>query len=553
MGEGLACRGAWREPWAIVGARGVMLRWKAFLCSLLCLQGLGASGWVTREAPLWSLAGGAGRLVAVGEGGLVLESLDGRAWRPVGTGLAGDLRGVAFGEGRFVAVGGEYALLGLGEGTWRPVRVGPGAGLWGVVHGPHGFVAAGARGLWHSRDGRAWELVAQGEYPVLASGEGWYLAGGPGGQGLVSRDGRSWRGVTLPRETSCLARAGGRLLAGTPEGVYASQDGRSWAPVGGEVGCPLRSVGGRLYALAQGRGDLEALLRLLESRDGKGWNPTHPALKGVFQALDLWVGEEGILLLEGEPMSGGTGIWVLEGKGWRRAWSPSVWAHALAHGGGVLVGVGPYGSSYWSRDGVVWRKARLDADLEHLGGVAYGPAGFLTHTIHGRLFLSRDGRSWKPVGAVGQGEMEVRDLLPVQGGYLALAQGRMGEVPLFSRDGRRWEAFRGALSPAVRALGRGVRLALWEGVVHRERAGRWHPLPHPLNPQEDFQAQALAYGDRGFAALTLGGEILTSPDGKGWRRAWSLPPVERADLVWGPGRFVAVGVDRGRAVLATWP
>lgn len=530
-----------------------MLRWKAFFCLPLCLWGLAASGWVTREAPLWSLAGGAGRLVAVGEGGLVLESLDGRAWRPVGTGLAEGLRGVAFGEGRFVAVGGEHALLGLGEGAWRPVRVGPEAGLWGVVHGPHGFVAAGTRGLWHSRDGSVWELVAQGEYSALASGEGWYLAGGSGGQGLVSQDGRSWRRITLPKETSCLARAGGRFFAGTLERVYASQDGRSWTPVGGEAGCPLRSARGRLYALAQGRGDLEPVLRLLESRDGKGWNSPYPALKGVFRALDLWVGEEGILLLEGEPMAGGTGIWVLEGKGWRRAWSPSVWAHALAYGGGVLVGVGPYGSGYWSRDGVVWRRAGLDTDLEHLDGVVYGPAGFLIYTIHGRLFLSQDGRSWKPVRALAQEEVEVRDLLPVRGGYLALAQGRMGEVRLFSRDGRRWEVFRGTLGPAIRAQGRGVRLALWEGVVHQERAGRWRPLSHPLNPGEAFQAQALAYGDRGFAALTFGGEILTSPDGREWRRAWSLPPVESADLVWGPGRFVAVGADQGRAVLATWP
>ena len=62
---------------------------------------------------------GAGRFVAVGDGGVVLVSSDGETWfvRPVGT--KQDLSDVAWSGSRFVAVGASGTILSSGDGlTW---------------------------------------------------------------------------------------------------------------------------------------------------------------------------------------------------------------------------------------------------------------------------------------------------------------------------------------------------------------------------------------------------------------------------------------------------
>lgn len=172
---------------------------------------LGAWERVPPPTPEWlyGVAFGGGRFVAVGSGP-ILASEDGRAWRPVAR--PGEFLGdVAWGPGGFVAVGMGGSLLHSPEGlAWTPLAPATRAHLRGVVHGREGYVAVGDGGtILHSPDGKGWTRVASlgPDLVAVAHGEGGYVALGARGEVFRSPEGRSWSpwGPPLPASFSGLA------------------------------------------------------------------------------------------------------------------------------------------------------------------------------------------------------------------------------------------------------------------------------------------------------------------------------------------------------------
>jgi hypothetical protein len=103
---------------------------------------------------LHKVAYGNGRYVAVGDLGTLLTSTDGRSWQVQATGVSDELWDVAYAHGVFVAVG--AAILTSRDAThWTVRRSNLGYVLRGVAFGHGRFVAAGAR-LLTSPDGRRW-------------------------------------------------------------------------------------------------------------------------------------------------------------------------------------------------------------------------------------------------------------------------------------------------------------------------------------------------------------------------------------------------------------
>lgn len=530
----------------------------------LALVALGQPfAWVTRQAPFWGMAEGAGKRVVVGDGGLLLVSQGASPWQAVGLGSPADLGDVAFGGGRFVAVGDGMAYLSTDGEVWRGYALPGGAFPRDVVYGSHGFLAGGEGGLWLSPTGERWQRVDRRPVRFLAHGGGVYLAFAER-QVAVSRDGRVWQWASLPEEVACAAH-GGRTFLALGERLYTSVDGLSWKPLrhsGPKPSCPLAVYKGRFYALSLDGGASGG--RILSSADGAVWRAVSwpPLPEGADFPLGLWVGSEEAWVLAGDPMTGGEGLWRFRAGRWTESLRASVWAYSLTYARGVFVGTGPYGGGYWSKDGLVWNSVTIDPDLKQLGNVVYGPQGFLTYdAVLNRIYRSADGSSWRRVGEIsGQAGREtlILGLGTHPQGYLAYVQVSGEETLLFSPDGRSWGPFRGRFGPEDVALGEKVRLALWKGVVHRLENGRWQPVPDPqegsaLGLVALFRPRGLAYGRGYFAALTLGGEVLVSQDGRGWRQVWKLPSLEGMDLAFGAGRFVAVGTDRGVAVLATSP
>lgn len=102
--------------------------------------------------PLYAIAWGAGRFVAVGDDGTVITSEDGLVWtsRPplqISGTLAADLRGIRYLNGRFLALGQRAVFESVDGLAWteRP-RPGQGGMLWDVAYADGWYVLVGENG-----------------------------------------------------------------------------------------------------------------------------------------------------------------------------------------------------------------------------------------------------------------------------------------------------------------------------------------------------------------------------------------------------------------------
>jgi uncharacterized repeat protein (TIGR02543 family) len=152
---------------------------------------------------IWDVAYGNGLFVAVGTSWVnppLATSPDGKTWTAVGADLTARLRSVVFGDGVFVAVGQQGAILASTDGTNWTVRVPPTDGLTDllrVTYGAGRFVAGGWHGTMRtSEDGNTWseEFIGTSGMDVLGAGfsRGWFVAAGQYGHIQVSEDGRTW-------------------------------------------------------------------------------------------------------------------------------------------------------------------------------------------------------------------------------------------------------------------------------------------------------------------------------------------------------------------------
>jgi hypothetical protein len=144
--------------------------------------------WTSRNsgtvASLRAVAYGSGRFVAVGDSGTILSSTDGTNWASASTLVTKTLWGVAYGNGRFVAVGaslsGGVAVILPDSGGWGEVDLGRN---WpqGIAFGAGQFVAVGASGIISSPDGASWiERLRQGGEAVAYGGGRFVVVGGGG-------------------------------------------------------------------------------------------------------------------------------------------------------------------------------------------------------------------------------------------------------------------------------------------------------------------------------------------------------------------------------------
>jgi len=235
------------------------------------------------------------RFVAVGGSGIMAWSTNGTTWTAVtaGTGTiditdpgnstfgANSIRGITYGNDRFVAVGqqGRMAWSTNGE-TWTAVTGGTGTGsgnladpgnstfganqINGIAFGNGTFVAVGNSGrmAW-STDGVTWTAVtaADNTFNVLNSnairgityGNGRFVAIGQHGRMAWSTNGTTWTAVTPGTGTATITDPGnstfgqngingitygnGRFVAAGDNGRMAwSEDGENWTAVTGGTG-----------------------------------------------------------------------------------------------------------------------------------------------------------------------------------------------------------------------------------------------------------------------------------------------------------------------------
>jgi hypothetical protein len=239
------------------------------------IMGYSSNGtsWTASPSSIGTMYGityGGTRFVAVGSNGRISYSTDGTSWTQYSSTSfeTTTINSVAYGNNRFVAVGNNGKIAVIIEGTagwngdiWSEITAGTGAGrtqfsttsyINGVAYGAGKFVAVGSGGqMAFSTDGQAWAAIPNsaltGSINGIAyggtSGKEKFIAVGSDGL-AYSTDGLTWTKITTSFYLSSITPlgtitwGGNKFVAGGYVGVmvYSNADGTSWAKIDGGLG-----------------------------------------------------------------------------------------------------------------------------------------------------------------------------------------------------------------------------------------------------------------------------------------------------------------------------
>jgi hypothetical protein len=264
--------------------------YRTFGIVLLSEDGLHWEPVHTNDVMVIAVAHTTGRFIALAQGGGILASTDGKQWNLTASSEPLTLRSLTHGNGSWVAVG-DGGLIAISHDgvnwTFLENPVDSNISLSAVAFGNGRFVAVGTHHLGYgfsSVDGVTWFVT---ELPKLsysprgiAYGNGMFLTLGASGRVDVSTDGLTWVRTTLRDrdwDSQNLIYAEGRFLVAIKDGILSSRDGRTW------VRDYLRAIRRDIYSLAYDNGryvavGLDGLLLLsdhsrpyidkIESRNG---------------------------------------------------------------------------------------------------------------------------------------------------------------------------------------------------------------------------------------------------------------------------------------------
>lgn len=132
-------------------------------------------------------------------------SINGKSWAKVTLPSSSNWSGVAYGNGRFVAVArdGDKAAYSLDGINWTNVTLPSSISLWSVTYGNGKFVAvAGSGKVAYSEDGINWtitKILSDGYLVNITYGNGLFVAvSDEKSNAMYSTDGINWVGATLP-------------------------------------------------------------------------------------------------------------------------------------------------------------------------------------------------------------------------------------------------------------------------------------------------------------------------------------------------------------------
>lgn len=209
---------------------------------------------------------GAGTFIAVGGAteALVLTSPDGVQWQTIASGIGAFLSDVAWQDELFVAAGGngERALSSDGGVSWSSTGEYYAGHFREIAAGNGVFVAAGHTygdgmvGMWStSTDGTTWSEVQTGGAPIqdggLAFGSGTFVVRDSAGALSTSSDGASWTPASPQLAgAGSVMYAEGEFITAAEDGIWRSGDGATWQMVGPSNGRRVTSfVDGQYLSL----------------------------------------------------------------------------------------------------------------------------------------------------------------------------------------------------------------------------------------------------------------------------------------------------------------
>jgi hypothetical protein len=470
-----------------------------------------------------------------------------------------DLRAVTWGGGRYVAVGGEWALTSVDARKWTAQRV-EGLEAWDVTLADGQYVAVGDNGIWRSVDGLRWTKVAAGPRHALfrvSHGDGLHVVLDRNGRAWMTPDLEGWRWVHLGADLRDLAHgeAGfvvvandGNAWHGTTEGVWEAL-GRI-APIG--LGAVAWGEQGYLTATSEyDHAAQSEQVVVFHSVNGRDWETNR---------LDVAVWTPSCLVY-GDGAYVGRDTWS---RGLRLRWESDRWVTEDASGYWYL-GDMAYGNAGYvstgistvsvSEDGLRWER------LHHLNLTFVHSAGgtlFVEHVFRGfhwsyyELYSSTDASTWT-----------LERSGPGVGSRLVSLNGVVGDL----RDGvlhlrnaeRTWNIvhFQGEGWKQGVAAGSGWWLVVseyWDPVTERHR-----PVAYRSENGEGWESHFMGYygavwqvqhAGEWFYALghedNVGEVIMQSRDGAAWQRSGLSGQYGLYAVAYGKGSYVAAAHRRGQ-------
>lgn len=478
------------------------------------------------------------RFVAVGEYGSVVVSQDALQWSDRGLESPYKLNSVAYGNGRFLAVGTASVPLPIYaraavltssnalEWTELPSALNQAAQPNRVAFGNDTFVISaslsqdGSGHLLRSSDGAAWT-----DFPLplstsifnLGFFQGLFVAVGIGPSSraiiLTSPDGVDWQ-QRFDSPTAAFTQityGNGKFVAfGKPIGAPAnafiatSPDGLNWQSAGSNI---ILSDDLTHTAVAYNNGTFLLIqpiitggLAVFTSPDAITWTPRDTAI----QNLQL---------------------------------------RALTTDGNQFVAAGNNGNLARSNDGINWTIQSAASD-NNFRGVAYSNGACLAVGNGGAVALSLDGATWKTNLAANTGNLHG----VTRGPDLWVAVGAQGAIAT-SPDGVAWTA---QTSPVTDDLfevvyAQGLYVAVG-GVKVALSGNRYNIVTSPdglnwsvASTGTGFRLHGLTFGQGQFVAVGQPGAIFTSTDGLVWQHNTGLGVQYLKSVAFGNGVFVTVG------------
>jgi hypothetical protein len=518
---------------------------------------------------LYAITYGKNRFVAVGPYGTVVTSDDGISWKSRPSGSTLDLRAIACNQTVFVALGRDIPtntnsiLYSEDAITWTPVNlhVGAASRFCAIAYGAGRFVAVGWNDLvLTSPDGTMWKLNKLEPSHLLtdvAFGNGLFVAVGNDNCMYTSTNGEAWQCAltdSIPYH-QFVDFCNGRFYSVSGSGtVTSSTDGVTWS---NQKVMALEAIRYIVYDHDYYLG-VGTIGHFAISRDGITWEEWQAYSKNdqfnkTYLGADMYVaGGNGMFASVGEYGLISTSP---DGTHWtRRTWGVGRSVSSAAYGNGGYVAVGWNGRLLTSPDGKAWSDTISDSTV-HFNSVCRINDSFIAlptfdyeklfdnpmyeDLSNGEYFVSPDGKTWSQ-RSVGP-DKQVTRMIRANG--LSVASCSDGSI-VTSADGIEWIARTSPVNDTLRdvTFADSTFIAVGSrGAIVRSQDGiAWEKIPFDTL----YHFYAVTYGNGTFVAVGTAGCIASSSDGKGWHMEQSGVKSTFTSIVYANDQFVVAGTFR---------
>jgi hypothetical protein len=526
--------------------------------NILLVSRNGTSWSTSRARPRGNITGiayGKGIFIAVSWTGAIASSADGVEWVTRQKPKKGTtFEGISFGNDVFVAVSFGSAVAISNDGImWKTVypRM---PKLAKIVFGKGVFVAAGGgtQKIFSSVDGRNWTVRYSAENPLhgdIAFGKDRFVTVVQDAEGcsiVTSSDGIVWKESTNLRKKwlRTVAYGNGMFVAVGVNGLMlTSPNGITWSERGSLTSMHLDQIiwADNRFNVPEGNG------MMLSSADGVTWMKRPLKMpdgitrtvqgKNPFTAM-AYGNSRYVAVRQGRIVTSSDGI------SWNESAPAGAQLRGIAYGKGIFVSVGERGTVLTSGDGISWVKRTSGSSSDDLSAVAFGNGAFLAAASGNLVLLSEDGITWNAM----ETDLKNKNLVSLSfKRETYCGEDESGSVSS-TRDGQHWGG--SVLCDRGRSISF-VNNTFWaafeSGVLMTSRNGlSWDKRFLP----QDMLPYRLIYGNGRYVALGNDGKVLVSRDGAAWSQATSgaasAPRQKRLygrDVAYGNNVFVMTGPD----------